>query len=91
MKWPKWSIATHDSNDFLPILIGGLLLVFSLPTFVLLLCYPEPNAGVLMGGLLVACGTGIALGSGFLIFGIRTTSFPGSLAYRLSRGRIFFK
>jgi hypothetical protein len=33
MKWPRWSIATGDSGDFLPLLFGGIFLLVSLPAF----------------------------------------------------------
>src|SRR5712691_2539273 len=47
MKWPKWSIATGDSGDFLPIMIGCIFVFLSLPPFVLLLVMPDRNSGVI--------------------------------------------
>jgi hypothetical protein len=90
MKWPKWSIATTgDSTDFLPIMIGCILLLISLPAFVLLLVMPDRNSGSIEIPLLVWLGIGVIAGTVFVIFGLRIVSFPGSLLYRVMRGRIF--
>ena len=91
MKWPKWQITTGDPTDFLPILIGCVFLFLSLPGFILVLAKPDQNAGILATALAVLLGIGIVLGVGFLILGIRITSYPGSLAYRITHGRIFFR
>jgi hypothetical protein len=91
MKWPLWSIKTDDPNDFLPVLIGCVFLLVSLPGFLGVLFYPDRNSGVLATSLLVVLGIGVLLGVGFLISGLRTTTFPGSLMYRITRGRIFFR
>ncbi len=89
MRWPKWSIATGDSGDFLPIIIGCIFLFLSLPAFVLLLVMPDRNAGVIGIPLLVWLGIGIVIGTSFVIFGLRMCSFPGSWVYRITHGRIF--
>jgi hypothetical protein len=89
MKWVKWSIATGDSGDFLPIMIGCIFLFLSLPPFVLLLVMPDRNSGVIGIPLLVWLGMGIVVGTVFVIFGLRMCSYPGSLVYRITHGRIF--
>jgi hypothetical protein len=89
MKWPKWSITTGDSSDFLPIMIGCIILFLSLPAFVLLLVMPDRNAGVIRIALLIFMGTGTVIGTIFLVVGLRECSFPGTWVYRITRGRIF--
>jgi len=89
MKWPRWSIASGDPGDFLPIIIGCIFLFLALPAFVLLLVNSDRNAGVIGIALLVWFGTGIVIGTMFLIFGLRLCSSPGSLLYRITHGRIF--
>jgi len=89
MKWPKWSIATGESGDFLPIMIGCIFIFVSLPAFVLLLVNPDRNSGVIGIPLLVCLGIGIIIGTIFLVFGLRICSSPGSLVYRITHGRIF--
>ena len=91
MKWPSWTIRSRDPVDFLPALIGCVMILISLPAFVGVLFFPDRNSGALGLVLLILLGSGALLGAGFLIFGVRICSFPGSLAYRLSRGRIFFR
>ena len=91
MKWLKWSIRSQVPNDFLPIVIGSIILMMSLPGFLGVLISPDQNSGALAVVLLVLLGGGVLLGAGFLIFGIRICSFPGSLAYRITHGRIFFR
>ena len=89
MKWPKWSIATGDSSDFLPVMIGCLFLLISLPPFVLLLVMPDRNSGAIGIPILVWLGIGIVIGTIFVISGLRTCSYPGSWVYRITHGRIF--
>ncbi len=89
MKWPTWSIATGDRGDFLPIMIGCIFVFLSLPAFVLLLVMPDRNSGVIGIPLLVWLGAGIIVGMVFIVYGLRILSFPGSLLYRITRGRIF--
>jgi hypothetical protein len=89
MKWPKWSIATGDSHDFLPIMIGCIFLLVSTPAFVLLLVNPDRNSGAIGIPLLIWFGIGIVIGTIFVIFGLRICSSPGSLVYRITHGRIF--
>jgi hypothetical protein len=61
----------------------------SLPAFVLLLVMPDRNSGVIGIPLLVWLGIGIVIGVIFVVYGLRTCSFPGSWLYRLTHGRIF--
>ena len=89
MRWRKWSIATGDSGDFLPIMIGCIFVFLSLPAFVLLLVVPDQNSGAIGIPLLVWLGIGIVVGTVFVVFGLRILSMPGSLLYRILRGRIF--
>lgn len=88
MKWPNWAIAT-ERGDFLPILIGSVILFITLPTVVLLIVNPDRNSGTIAVPLLFWLGAGVIVAMAFLILGIRLCSFPGSLAYRLTHGRIF--
>jgi hypothetical protein len=85
----KWSIATGDTGDFLPILFGGLFLFVSLPAFLMLLFNPDRNSGAIGVPLLVVLGGGILVGVIFVIFGLRICSPPGSRLYRITHGRIF--
>jgi hypothetical protein len=89
MKWPKWSIATSDSHDFLPVLLGCVFLFISLPGFVLMLFNSDRGAGSLVLPLLVLLGGGVIIGVIFLILGLRIIAFPGSWLYRITHGRIF--
>jgi hypothetical protein len=89
MKWPRWSIATGESGDFLPIMIGCLFLLISLPAFVLLLLNSDRNSGAIGIPLLVWFGAGVIIGVIFIVFGLRICSSPGSLVYRITHGRIF--
>ena len=91
MRFLHWSIRSPDPVDFLPTVIGSVMLFLSLPAFVGVLLYPDRNSGALATGLLVLFALGIALGAGFVIYGVRICAYPGSLAYRLARGRIFFR
>ena len=88
MKRPRWHIAVSP-GDFLPILIGEIFLVLSLPGFILLWLKPDRNSGVIGVPLLVMLGSGIVIGIAFLFFGLRICSFPGTRLYRITHGRIF--
>jgi len=89
MKWPRWSIATGQPGDFLPLLFGGIFLLVTLPAFVMLLVAPDRDSGVIGGPLLVFLGAGGVIGVIFVIYGLRICSPPGSRLYRITRGRIF--
>jgi hypothetical protein len=89
MRWPKWSIATSIEGDFLPILIGFVILFMSLPGFVMLLVNADRGSETIALPLLVLLGIGIILGAGFVVYGVRVCSYPGSLAYRITHGRFF--
>lgn len=88
MKPRRWSIASGP-GDFLPLVIGGVMLFVSVPAFVVLLVAADRNWGVLGAPVLVILGTGIVLGLGFLVLGIQLCSEPGSVVYRIAHGRIF--
>ena len=88
MKRWRWSIS-QGQGDFMPLIIGAMMLLVSLPAFVLLLVDPDQNWGLIGLPVLLILGVGVLLGSGFLILGIRLCSQPGSMTYRLAHGRIF--
>ena len=88
MKWPNWRLS-YRRGDWLPIFIGGLLLVFSIPAVLMLIFRPERGSTLIRIPLLVFCGATFIAGVGFIVWGIRLCSTPGSLAYRISHGRIF--
>jgi len=90
MKSRKWRFGAGP-GDFLPIFIGCVLLFISLPAFLLLLFFPESNYGIVGAPLLTVLAVGIAIGVGFLVLGIQLCASPGSLAYRIAHGRIFFR
>ncbi|HVC57173.1 MAG TPA: hypothetical protein VND95_14540 [Stellaceae bacterium] len=90
-RWLNLFVQSGDPSDFLPIVIGCVMLLVSVPGFLAVLFFPDRNSGPLALGLLIVLGIGIMLGITFLIFGIRSSSYPGSLAYRITHGRIFFR
>jgi len=89
MKWPKWSIVRSETGDFMPIFFGTIMVLVSLPAFVMLLLNPDANSDAIRYPLLVFLGFGVVLGTGFIGLGIRVCSLPGSLTYRVTHGRIF--
>ncbi len=89
MTWMKSPLTTYERGDFLPIVIGCVLLFLSLPPFIMLLVGPESGSLVLVVPLLALFAVGNTLGCVFLWFGIRLCSYPGSLTYRITHGRIF--
>src|SRR5580765_5030703 len=56
MKWPKWSIATSNSGDPMPILFGAIFLFLSLPGFLMVLFNSDPNSGGIKMPLLIVLG-----------------------------------
>lgn len=90
MKWRKWRFATGP-GDFLPIAVGCAMVFLSLPGFLLLLFHTDRNWGVIGVPLLVILGGGSLLGIAFLVSGIQLCASPGSLAYRIAHGRIFWR
>jgi hypothetical protein len=84
-----WRIIT-TRGDFLPFWIGGVMLVISLPAFLLLLLAPDADAGVIAMPLLVILGLGLIAGFSFIVVGIQINSTPGSRLYRLSHGRLLW-
>lgn len=88
MTWMKSPFTKYDRGDFMPILLGCVLLFFSLPPFVMLLVDADPGSMGLAIALLVLFGFGNILGLGLLLYGIRLCSYPGSLTYRIAHGRV---
>ena len=89
MKRGKWQIATGP-GDFLPVLIGCVLLFLAVPPFVAVLSgLDDQDTGVLGTPVMAILGGGIVIGVGFLILGVQLLSTPGSLVYRLAHGRLF--
>jgi hypothetical protein len=84
----RWRFAA-GRGDFLPIVIGGVMMFVSLPAFLLLLFAPENNPGIFWIPLLTILAAGAAFGSAFVILGVRLCARPGSLAYRIAHGRFF--
>jgi hypothetical protein len=82
----RWRF-TAGRGDFLPIVIGGLMASMSLPGFFLMLFVPDSNPGIFRIPLLAVLGGGALFGIGFIIVGLRVCTTPGSLAYRIARGR----
>ena len=89
MKGTRWSIAKPASGDFLPIIIGCIFLLISLPGFLMLLLYSDPGSEGIRGAVLVILGGGMLIGTLFILLGLRICSFPGSWLYRITHGRIF--
>jgi hypothetical protein len=89
MTWLKSPFTKYERGDFIPIMIGGILLFWSLPVFIILLVDTDHGSAVVAIPLLVLFGVGIILGFGFLLFGIRLCSYPGSLTYRVTHARFF--
>ena len=88
MKRWRWEIAAGP-GDFLPLVVGFVLLALAVPSFLVLLIAPDPNSGGVRDLLLFIHAIGILLGFGFLVLGMQLLSTPGSLIYRLSHGRFF--
>ncbi len=84
----RWKIAT-GRGDFLPFVIGFVMLLMSMPSFFLMLFSPERNPGIFAIPLLIILGLGLVVGIGFIVLGVQLCAMPGSLAYRISRGRFF--
>jgi hypothetical protein len=88
MKWPRLSVA-EEPGDFMPIVFGTLMFLMSFPSFMIVLLYADRNSGVIRIALLVLLGFGSLLGTFFIVAGVRLCAFPGSFAYRVTRGRFF--
>ncbi len=89
MKWMTSPLIKYEPGDFVPIIIGSVLVFLSLPPFIMLLAGDDGGAFVLAAPLLALFGVGNLLGFGFLWFGIRLCSYPGSHTYRTTHGRTF--
>ena len=61
----------------------------SLPGFFLVLFAPDSDPGIFRIPLLAVLGAGALFGIGFVVVGIRVCATPGSLAYKIARGRFF--
>ena len=85
---PRWSFVVGP-GDFLPLLIGCVLLLISLPALIVLLLSPDKNWGLLGPPVLVILGLGTLLGLGFVVLGLQYCTQPGSFWYRLAHGRFF--
>ncbi|HTT81409.1 MAG TPA: hypothetical protein VMF86_17195 [Stellaceae bacterium] len=88
MRSRRWRF-TSGRGDFLPIVIGGVMAVMSLPGFLLMLFAPDSNPGIFRFPVLAVLGAGSVFGIGFVIVGVRVCATPGSLAYRIARFRFF--
>lgn len=84
----RWRFAA-GRGDFLPIIVGGVMVFVSLPAFLLLLLAPENNPGVFWVPLLVILGAGAIFGAAFVVLGVQMCAPPGSLVYRIAHGRFF--
>lgn len=84
----RWHFAA-GRGDFVPIIVGGVMMFVSYPAFLLLLFVPENNPGIFWIPLLVILGAGAISGTAFLIRGIQMCASPGSLVYRIAHGRFF--
>lgn len=76
-------------GDFLPALIGAVILFYSVPSSVMILVAPDRNSSILGIPLLIIFGLGIVLGCIFIVVSVRLCSTPGSRIYRISHGRFF--
>ena len=85
----KWRIAS-GRGDFLPLWIGFVMVVVSVPAFFLLLFFPDRNPGPMGIPLLTMLGVGMVIGIGFVILGVQQCAMPGSRLYRLAHGRLFW-
>ena len=88
MKRWKWQIAAGP-GDFLPVLIGCVMLFLAVPPFLILVFGPEQDSGGLIKPVLFIISLGALIGIGFVILGVQLLAMPGSLAYRLAHGRFF--
>jgi hypothetical protein len=90
MKRWKWEI-TKGPGDFLPLLIGCVMLFLALPPFLILVFGPKQDSGVLGKPVLFIITVGVLIGAGFLTLGVQLLARPGSLVYRLAHGRLFWR
>jgi hypothetical protein len=88
VKRPRFAIGS-EPGDFMPLLIGAVFLLISVPGFVLLMVESGEDFGGLDLPILAILGAGVILGLAFLVNGMQLCSEPGSLLYRLSHGRFF--
>jgi hypothetical protein len=77
-RWIEWrrSMLGHR-GDWLPIVIGSMLILISGPPFVADAIFPDPNSGALVLPLLILFATGLALGLAFGVVGIWLCARPG--------------
>ena len=88
MKRWKWQIAAGP-GDFLPVLIGCVMLFLALPPFLILIFGSEQESSGLIKPVLFIITVGLLTGVGFVILGVQLLAMPGSLVYRLAHGRFF--
>ena len=88
MKRLNWTISAGP-GDFLPLVIGSVMLFISLPTVLLLLFNADRNSGVIGTPLAIILAVGVVLGCGFIVLGIQLCATPGSRVYRIAHGRFF--
>lgn len=77
-RWVEWRQSMlGQQGDWLPIVIGVMLILISGPPFVAVAIYPDPNSGALVLPLLILFATGLALGVAFALVGIWLCARPG--------------
>ncbi|HEX5455314.1 MAG TPA: hypothetical protein VFX06_16110 [Stellaceae bacterium] len=86
MKIP--GILKPEREDFMPILVGGAMLIMATPGFLMVFFLPDPGSGGFATVVLVLLGVLGAIGAALIIAGVRACSDPGSLAYRLAYFRL---
>ena len=89
MQWRKWSIARPGSGDFMPTIFGTIMMLVSVPAFIMLIFFPDTGTDTIRYPLIILMGFGVMLGGFFVILGVRVCSLPGSWPYRITHGRIF--
>jgi hypothetical protein len=88
MKSRKWNLVT-ERGDFLPIMVGIILLGYSIPTILLILLRADPGSSALSTPLLILFIAGTLIGLTFIVWGLRVCTTPGSFWYRLVYWRFF--